>query len=111
MPVCGSGGVVCSWSLLFTAIIAVVRQKLHLSPCSNLRSQLIRSWPESTKVNLETSAQHPRSLQDWSSAKRTTHEIKRDHPPERVMKRGQYPTAGTGRIRPLADSKQATVAF
>jgi hypothetical protein len=37
---CGSGAVVCSWSLLFTAIIAVVRQKLHLSTCSNLRSRL-----------------------------------------------------------------------
>jgi nucleoside-diphosphate-sugar epimerase len=38
--VCGSGAVVCSWSLLFTAIIAVVRQKLHLSTFSNLRSRL-----------------------------------------------------------------------
>jgi len=32
--------VVCSWSLLFTAIIAVVRQNFHLSVCSNLRSRL-----------------------------------------------------------------------
>ena len=37
---CGSGAVVCSWSLLFAAIIAVVRQKLHLSTCSNLRVRL-----------------------------------------------------------------------
>jgi len=32
--------VVCSWSLLFAAIIAAFRQKLHLSGCSNLRSRL-----------------------------------------------------------------------
>jgi hypothetical protein len=30
--VSGSGAVVCSWSLLFTAIIAAFRQKFHLSP-------------------------------------------------------------------------------
>ena len=39
---CGSGAVVGSWSLLFTAIVAVVRQKLHLSTCSNLRKRLLR---------------------------------------------------------------------
>src|SRR5216683_5863005 len=41
MPAYGSGAVVCSWSLLFAAIIAVVRQKFHLSTCSNLRSRLL----------------------------------------------------------------------
>jgi hypothetical protein len=38
--VSGSGGVVCSWFLLFTAIIAVIRQKLHLSPCPDFRDRL-----------------------------------------------------------------------
>jgi hypothetical protein len=38
--VSGSGGVVCSWFLLFTAIIAVVRQKFHLSSCSDFRDRL-----------------------------------------------------------------------
>src|ERR1700723_4631790 len=33
MPWYGCGAVVC-WSLLFAAIIAVVRQKLHLATCS-----------------------------------------------------------------------------
>jgi len=41
--VCGSGAVVCSWSLLFAAIIAAFRQKLHSSACSNFRSQLSRT--------------------------------------------------------------------
>jgi hypothetical protein len=36
----GSGGVVCSWFLLFTAIIAVVRPKFHLSYCSDFRNRL-----------------------------------------------------------------------
>src|SRR6266700_101876 len=40
MPVSGSGGVVCSWFLLFTAIIAVVRQKFHLSYCADFRNRL-----------------------------------------------------------------------
>src|ERR1035437_7845602 len=40
MPVCGSGAVVCSLSLLFAAIFAAFRQKLHLSTCSVLPSQL-----------------------------------------------------------------------
>ena len=40
LTVCGFGAVVCSWSLLFMAIIAVVRQKFHVSDCSNLRSRL-----------------------------------------------------------------------
>src|SRR5664280_1351856 len=44
MPVSGSGAVVCSWSLLFAAIIAGVRQKLHLSTCSNLRGRLSQSF-------------------------------------------------------------------
>jgi hypothetical protein len=35
-------------------------------------------------------------------------EIKRDHSLNGDMERGQYLTPGTGRIRPLADSKQAT---
>ena len=35
-----SGGLVCSWSLLFAAIIAAFRQKLHLSPCADLRDRL-----------------------------------------------------------------------
>jgi hypothetical protein len=35
-----SGGLVCSWSLLCTAIIAVVRQKFHLSSCADFRDQL-----------------------------------------------------------------------
>jgi hypothetical protein len=34
--------VVCSWSLLFAAIIAVVRQKLHSSSCSDFRDRLLR---------------------------------------------------------------------
>jgi signal transduction histidine kinase len=38
--VCGSGAVVCSWSLLFAAIIAVVRQKFHLSSCADFRGRL-----------------------------------------------------------------------
>jgi hypothetical protein len=38
--VSGSGGIVCSWFLLCTAIIAVVRQKFHLSSCSDFRDQL-----------------------------------------------------------------------
>jgi XapX domain-containing protein len=41
MPVYGSGAVVCSWSLLFAAIIAVVRQKLHLSSCTDFRGRLL----------------------------------------------------------------------
>ncbi|WP_409977867.1 GlyGly-CTERM sorting domain-containing protein [Bradyrhizobium sp. SZCCHNS2005] len=36
----GSGGGVSSWSLLFAAIIAVVRQKFHLSSCPDFRDQL-----------------------------------------------------------------------
>src|SRR5664280_2154126 len=44
MPVSGSGAVVCSWSLLFAAIIAGVRQKLHLSTCSNLRGRLCAQY-------------------------------------------------------------------
>src|ERR1700737_1634007 len=47
MPVCGSGAVVCSWSLLFAAIIAVVRQKLHLSSCADFRGRL----KDSTIIN------------------------------------------------------------
>src|SRR6266404_2021468 len=39
-PVCGSGAVVCSSFLLFAAIIAAFRQKLHLSSCADLRIQL-----------------------------------------------------------------------
>jgi hypothetical protein len=38
--VSGSGGVVCSWFLLFTAFIAVVRQKFHLSSCADFRGRL-----------------------------------------------------------------------
>jgi hypothetical protein len=38
--VCGSGAVVCSLSLLFAVIIAAIRQKLHLSRCPDLPSQL-----------------------------------------------------------------------
>src|SRR6516162_1713330 len=38
--VSGSGGVVCSWFLLFTATIAVVRQKFHLSSCADFRGRL-----------------------------------------------------------------------
>jgi transposase len=41
--VSGSGGVVCSWFLLCTAIIAVVRQKFHLSSCSDFRDRLCRA--------------------------------------------------------------------
>jgi hypothetical protein len=40
-PVSGSAGVVCSWFLLFTAIIAAVRQKFHLSSCPNFRDRLL----------------------------------------------------------------------
>jgi len=35
-----SGAVVCSWSLLFAAIIAAVRQKFQLIDLSNLRVRL-----------------------------------------------------------------------
>jgi hypothetical protein len=38
--VSGSAGVVYSWSLLFTAIIAVFRQKFHLSSCADFRDRL-----------------------------------------------------------------------
>jgi hypothetical protein len=38
--VSGSGGVVCSWSLLFTATVAVIRQKFHLSYCPDFRDRL-----------------------------------------------------------------------
>ena len=37
---CGSGVCVSSPDLLSTASVAVVRQKIHLSHCQNLRSQL-----------------------------------------------------------------------
>src|SRR3954447_20678693 len=40
MPVRGSGGLVSSWSLLIRGILAALRQKLHLSTCPNLASQL-----------------------------------------------------------------------
>jgi hypothetical protein len=41
MPVCASGGLVCSLSLLIRgSILAAVRQKLHLALCSDLRGQL-----------------------------------------------------------------------
>jgi hypothetical protein len=40
-PVCGSGEVVCSLSLLIRwAQRAAIRQKLHLSSCSDFRDQL-----------------------------------------------------------------------
>jgi hypothetical protein len=39
--VSGSGAVVYSWSLLIPGpILPAVRQKLHLSPCSDFRNRL-----------------------------------------------------------------------
>jgi hypothetical protein len=41
--VSGSGAVVCSWFLLFAAIIAAFRQKFHLSSCPDFRDRLIQT--------------------------------------------------------------------
>jgi hypothetical protein len=43
MPVRGSGGLVSSWSLLISGILAALRQKLHLSTCPNFASHLLLS--------------------------------------------------------------------
>src|SRR4029077_19637231 len=41
MPVCGSGVLVCSWSLLIRGpIVPAVRQKLHLACCADFRNRL-----------------------------------------------------------------------
>ncbi|MGV8953169.1 MAG: EAL domain-containing protein, partial [Cypionkella sp.] len=37
---CGCGGVVSSWSLLFAAILAAIRHKIHLSRCPDSPSHL-----------------------------------------------------------------------
>src|SRR5580693_8284805 len=47
MPVCGSGGVVCSWFLLIRGnSVPVVRQKLHLSSCADCRDRLYHGCEE-----------------------------------------------------------------
>jgi hypothetical protein len=56
-------GVVCSWFLLFTATIAVVRQKFHLSSCSDFRDRLYTAiWP-----NLLDKAERPKPSQFGSN--------------------------------------------
>src|SRR5271165_4135031 len=63
MPERGSGGLVWSLSLLFRGILAALRQKLHLSTCPNLASQLcqhsIRPGADGRQSRADQDAQLP----------------------------------------------------
>ena len=56
----GPAGVVCSWLLLFTAIIAVVRQKFHVSFYPDIRSSAI--LPERSPTSALRAVNRPPSI-------------------------------------------------
>src|SRR6266516_1328249 len=62
MPLCVSGVLVCSSFLLIRGpILPAVRQKLHLSPCSDFQSRLSRLSPKakiSAKISSECDYMH-----------------------------------------------------